>query len=690
MLLLSLRAQAHHVAQRSARLSVVTTLLATIACTAPALGAGSPVSKETTGAAHILTDLSATLDFGAREIYLGRERRQFTLENTGTAPLTWTGVGLEINSATPQVFEITPTTASLPMILPGTSHTLTISMDPDAEGAVTGSLNIYTNASNQSTITVALTGEGTLPQPIDWAQYAGGPERRARQFFDSTVDRFDAPIWQTPAEDLYGAVTPIVVEYPGDAIPVRVYSWGTDSSGAFAKGFNGDTGELLWKSDPITSEGNTVGFGSWHSMGASKANNMVFLGMGAYIHAFDGLTGHRIWTSDPLRGDGGTGDIVNASVVVGDDYVYQTNYTGFGGTNYLQAFNITDGTEAWHYEGMGQGQETPVYHNDGLRPMVFRMSATGSYPAGGTGITCHDAATGEIIWTHEAPLDGGDPWFAADANFGGISFYDGLLYVPTYNFGGVSEFFCVDAYTGALKWIAHDSVATDTSPVVIGDRVFVCGHFFWGGGSDVVAYNRHTGEQEWVTKVSESSNMWTVNLAATNDALYFTEGTFAFGTGQEDGLHKLDPATGAELGTVTELSRKAQGSVAIGSDGSLYTLYAADATGNGGLLCYRAPRVASFAIEGHTSDTLTPIEVMSDVVTVTHDASWATEMRVYESGEAPGAWVPYFATSSMVLSAGDGEKTFIAEYRNGAGETTAQRTMNIVNKSSVSDWLIYE
>lgn len=636
--------------------------------------------------AQIALSSPAGVNFGDREILLGRKAHTITLQNAGSGPLVWTGAGLAFSGPQAAAFSAWPTTATLNVVWPGTTASLTLYMNPDTTGAQQGVATFTTNATNAPSLALNLLGQGTQPQPGDWAQYGGGSgaqgEHRGRQFVDATVKRFDTPIWQTGAEGLYSGAAPCVLEDPNAPVPVRVYAWGSDDTSydatyAFVKCFNGDTGALLWTSDPITDLSFTIGYDSWHSMAADKASNRVFLGMGAHVYAFDATTGALVWESDPLRAASGEGVIVNATVTIGRDFVYQSTYTGFGGTDYVQAFRLSDGSEAWYHAYGGQGQETVVYHEDGERSFIYRMTVNGSYPSGGTGMICLDAQTGAEIWSNAAPLDGSAPWWTADANFGGISFHDGLIFAPTYNFGGVSQFICVDAYTGARKWEAADSVASDGLPIVLGSRVYIAGHYDWfTGPSYLIGYDIATGVKNYEAAVSLGNNMWTLAPAATNDRIYLSEGSRIFG-GNANGLHALDPLTGDDLSSPSATSQRVTGSVAIGTDGAIYALMETDpASGLAHLICYRAPRLAAASLADQNGDMPTG-KTNARTVDVQLDADWADEVRIWEQGDTPpGTWQAYAASLTFMTSNGDGTKTLNIELRNGAGET--QRSAAIV------------
>jgi outer membrane protein assembly factor BamB len=213
-----------------------------------------------------------------------------------------------------------------------------------------------------------------------------------------------------------------------------------------------------------------------------------------------------------------------------------------------------------------------VYHEDGERAYLYKMTANGVYPNGGSGMTCIDAESGQEVWTNAAPLDGSPAWWMAYANYGGISFHDGLVFMPTYNFNGITQFACIDAYTGARKWYADDwdeatgSVATDSVPIVIGDIVYLCGHYDWyTDRSALIGFNIHTGQKVFEKLILTTNNMWNVSPAATNDRIYVTEGSAVY-AGNAFGLHIVDPVSGADLATSNSITRRVRGSVAIGSD----------------------------------------------------------------------------------------------------------------------------
>ena len=641
----------------------------------PRLAADVTVGVAENGA--ISLNDNSTIDFGNCDINTGWTiGRRLEIYNSGVGPLTWTGAGISFNGTDASEFGAHPSIEVLPVIWPGTTETLVVYMDADSIGTKTAQMTLLTNAVNDPEITINLTGVGVDSEDITigWEQYSGGPEHRGRRYFNGTVTNLEYPVWQTGSQGLMASAAPCVIEDESSTIPVRIYCWGADGTGysatyAFVKCFNGETGARVWTSDPINDIGYSIGFDSWHSMAADKRSNRVFLGMGDNVYCFDADSGVMCWESDPLRVDeGGTAIVCNSTCVVGKDYVYQTTYTGFGGTNYVQAFNISSGSEEWYYSDGGQGQETLVYHEVGEEAYIYRTNVDGYYPTGGGGITCLNANTGLLVWDNSAPLDG-DPWWTEQSNFGGISFCDGEIYSPTYNFGGISELICVDASTGRLKWRATDSVASDAVPVVIADRVYITGHYDWNTGpSYVIGYDRTTGNKVYEVAVSEGNNMWNTSIAATNDMIYVTEGSTIYGMAA-NGLHILDPFTGEELVEQGALAERVRGSVAIGADGSIYALM--DTEPNSGLahlICYRAPVAGVMTIQDLDAP-FTDGYTSNQQITLLHDAEWADEMRIWEEGCVPGSSIAYAANSSFTLSAGDGLKTIWAQYQNGSGDS---------------------
>lgn len=98
-----------------------------------------------------------SLDFGDVEIGSSAEL-DVTITNAGTADLNITSI-----SSNDALFSIE--TAVPTVIAQGASEVVTMQFAPDSEGAHVGSLDIVSDDADESTVSVALNGNGTLPPP---------------------------------------------------------------------------------------------------------------------------------------------------------------------------------------------------------------------------------------------------------------------------------------------------------------------------------------------------------------------------------------------------------------------------------------------------------------------------------------------------------------------------------------------
>lgn len=639
------------------------------------------------GTAAISTTLSNSLDLADWSIYNGRKGTTFEISNNGDAPFQYTGDGFAFSGTDAAQYSVFPTAQELPAIFPGQTIQYAMYCDPEEVKDYSSELTISSDADNESSITAQVTISGIIPAPKAWDRYGCSSENQNVQHMQATVTKMDAPAWDTGiTENINVSGRPCILEngqYP------RVFAFGSDGSGysaskAFVKCFNGNTGALIWTSEDITDIGSSLGYDSWHSLVADTATNSVYMGIGNHVFCFNADTGTLRWTSPELAGQ-----IVNATVQIGDQLCYLSTYGGYGGDTTLHALRLSDGTEAWNYVDKGQGQETVVYHHDGIQGYVYHTIADDDWNNPGGGIICLKADDGAVVWSNRHPLKG-DAWLSKYNNFGGIMMYDGLIFAPTYNFGGTSELMCVNAYTGELVWLKDDSIATDSTPCVVNNTVFVSGHYNWGSGGDLVGYNLDSGEKVVDVRPSSSSNMWTVSVAATNNILYITEGSRLYG-GDTAGLHYLNPTDGAEL--VTERTGRANevtGTVALGSDGSVYAFYDSAKTGLGGLICYRVPCCQAFTVSDQDGN-VSAGQSDQRQVNVSLQASSASKMRIYEDGVLPGEWVDFEAAATFELSGNLGAKVVYVELSNGSGfsERKSRSITLVTDPADIDNWMCY-
>lgn len=114
-------------------------------------------------------------------------------------------------------------------------------------------------------------------------------------------------------------------------------------------------------------------------------------------------------------------------------------------------------------------------------------------------ILCFAADTGEIVWTHEYPVE-----------YGKLDYGNGPRATPTihdgklYSVGAVGDVRCLDAATGEVLWKFHyvkdfagrlPMWGFSGSPVIHGDACYLSpGN---ANGASVIAVDRHTGQELW-------------------------------------------------------------------------------------------------------------------------------------------------------------------------------------------------
>ncbi len=403
--------------------------------------------------------------------------------------------------------------------------------------------------------------------PHEWEQFGSGAQGGGRQYFNGALRSLDSLEWE--AGNGFLSTEGSVCLLPGN--PPRVFTWGGNAAGdaAYVHAFRTDTGAPLWTS-PALDPGFSVLFQSFSSPSASSELNAVFLGVGQSVYRFDADTGAIEWAT-PLNA-GGSMDIVNGSCHIGGGKVFIASYGGFAPAGKrLYALDANNGSVLWSVQSGGPGSDAPVYVNDGTQEWVFNLLDLG--------IAAYDANTGAEIWTNNAPLGGATPWSTLLGAFGGLSYADGALFFPTYDFFAVdSQLACVHAATGELLWMAANPYNGSSTPLVIGQSVFIAGESGFGNPSFLGAFNIATGQLQWGRQLAASSTMWNISAVGTNDLIYVTEGTGG------EGLHILDAATGTDMSTPTVDSQRATGTPAIGADGTVYTN-----SQSGTLLCFRDP-----------------------------------------------------------------------------------------------------
>jgi len=126
-----------------------------------------------TGIAQQISVSPMLLSFGDWPINAGAtEAKTVTIQNVGSAPLSFTGRGIALTGSAAKEFRITnkPTTTTLTV---GASRPVLIVFDPDREGLRTTSLIITTDDPTRPTVNVSLTGSGSGPTATGktWRSY---------------------------------------------------------------------------------------------------------------------------------------------------------------------------------------------------------------------------------------------------------------------------------------------------------------------------------------------------------------------------------------------------------------------------------------------------------------------------------------------------------------------------------------
>lgn len=155
---------------------------------------------------------------------------------------------------------------------------------------------------------------------------------------------------------------------------------------------------------------------------------------------------------------------------------------------------------------IGSGYSGPAVADGRLYVMDFQRARSDSgelaKPRGGAivgaeRVLCLDVATGKMVWEHKY-----------EAGYR-INYPQGPRTTPAvagdrvYTLGAMGDLYCLDARTGAVRWLKILPAAYATEPPVWGwaahllvdrDKVFC---LVGGPGSAVVAFNKETGEEVW-------------------------------------------------------------------------------------------------------------------------------------------------------------------------------------------------
>ena len=228
-------------------------------------------------------------------------------------------------------------------------------------------------------------------------------------------------------------------------------------------------------------------------------SNVVYFGDGMGVfHAVDAQTGEPIWTFEAEA------EIISSSNVAQDRLLFGSY------DQYLYCLSAEDGSLAWKFETEGYVHGTPAIVNgavvisgcDGyLRSINIadgveqQKIALGDYVAAspvilngrayagtfGNQVLCAELENSEILWWYEHP-ERHFPFYASAA------VTDDIVVI-----GGRDKIVhTLKSQTGEPLWTYPAKSRVDSSPVIVGERVF-----FGTVGGELVALNLDSGEKVW-------------------------------------------------------------------------------------------------------------------------------------------------------------------------------------------------
>jgi hypothetical protein len=245
--------------------------------------------------------------------------------------------------------------------------------------------------------------------------------------------------------------------------------------------YDANSGKVLWAAVI-----NKAAWDSWSTPCVDSKHNTVLIGSGNRVFAIDVQSGVQKW-STPLDQN-----IVNASVCVATESAYGrafiTDYDDmFGGTGKFYCINLDayepnnpyqPGQVVWS-DVIGNTSGNTAAYKDG----VVYVASIGNDLRGYIHAYDATAATAVELW------EAANPEF--EGFFGGVVVTkEAFLYAATYDFWGGednSALFKIDCADGDIVWTT-ETERTDAMPVVVGDKIYICGGLEGYGRPKVEAY----------------------------------------------------------------------------------------------------------------------------------------------------------------------------------------------------------
>ena len=315
--------------------------------------------------------------------------------------------------------------------------------------------------------------------------------------------------------DFENATGPVV--YNGSVYAyAKYYNESNEYTNSQVIAYDANSGHALW----ATVIDQAV-WDSWSSPCIDAKHNTVLIGSGSRVFAMDANNGAQLWATQLDQ------NVVNASVCAAVDIhharAFITDYDDmFGGTGKFYCINLDandpnnpyePGQIAWSQVIGNTSGNTAAYRNG-----VVYVASIGTDFRGY--IHAYDAtATNAVeLWKFTNP-DYKGFW-------GGVVVTkEGFLYAATYNFWGEednSTLIKIDCADGNIIW-STPTERTNAMPVVVGDRIYICGGIDnYGSRTKVEAYqdNGDSVSKLWQTGPDMVVGGWTNQPVYANGKLY--------------------------------------------------------------------------------------------------------------------------------------------------------------------------
>jgi len=274
---------------------------------------------------------------------------------------------------------------------------------------------------------------------------------------------------------------------------------------------------------------------------ALKYGNYVFAGsVGGHFHCWEAMTGKLVWIYRAER------------MFKGSPCLYQNRIYVPNVDNHIRCLDAATGKLVWDWSSWADNDSSPRIYEGKL------------YTGGEDGdLKCMNAGTGKMIWKHAFGRGTGD-FPGSDGIESSLAIVDRVAYFGHLD-GNVRAF---DLARRKLVWATDLGLDVDTSPLVVGDRVY-SGVEDGQGKPTFHCLDRATGRSIWMHDIPKG--VW-------SSAAISAGGKHVIVGGSDHKLHCLDAATGKvvwehEIGESTWASPQVvDGKVLFGAWDSYYRM----------------------------------------------------------------------------------------------------------------------